>query len=302
MTAPVVDPAVVTAGYAAQQAASRANVLAYLAALWARLTSYRTPDAESFAAQVAPIVTGAQQHTASLTAAYLSQVVALGGGVPPTSVPIGAVDDAALRGVPALEVYQRPFKQIWYDLSQGKPLDQAVTSAGQRLQKTASTDLQLAKTHTARQVMKSSGRVFGYRRVLTGAKNCALCLIASTQRYRKQELLPIHPACDCGISPVFSSSDPGQVIDTGQVAEGAKASSVTAAGVQIYHPGDVTNEGYLLEAIHDAVARDLGEQYVDRGARGPMDYRKVMIVHHHDELGPVLAVRGQNFQGPAGLR
>lgn len=75
--------------------------------------------------------------------------------------------------------------------------------------------------------------------------------------------------CDCGTVPIIGNKDPGQVID------------------------EIT-----LEAVHDAIARDLGAQYVDRGARAPLDYRKVVIEHHHGELGAVLGVKGQHVQGP----
>jgi hypothetical protein len=298
VTAPV-DQA---ATYQAQVAQSRASVLAYLGALFARLTSWRDADAAAFAEQAAPIVTGAQQHTATLTAAYLQAAIAAGGAgvgrIDPT-----AFTDLTMRGVPATEVYRRPFTQIWTDLSRGKPIEQAVTSAAARLTQLASTDVQLAKTHASRAVFSSAGdRVVGYRRVLVGASSCALCLIASTQRYHRGELLPIHPACDCGVAPIFGDQDPGQGVHTGMVDAGATPASVTARGVSIYAPEQVGNAGDLLLDIHDAVARDLGAQYVDSGARGPLDYRKVLVTHDHGELGPVLAVAGQAFTGPADIR
>uniref|UniRef100_UPI001D0D1143 hypothetical protein n=1 Tax=Klebsiella pneumoniae TaxID=573 RepID=UPI001D0D1143 len=71
------------------------------------------------------------------------------------------------------------------------------------------TDLQLAKTHQARSSFNRSGVQF-YRRVLTGNENCALCVIASTMRYRKNSLMPIHPGCDCDIDVI----PPGMDFDT----------------------------------------------------------------------------------------
>jgi len=268
VTAPGLD---LTAAYTAQQAATRTTVLSYLAALWAALTSWRSLDAAAFVAQAVPVITGGQQRTAALTAAYLAHVVRDGGGTP-SAPDLGGMSDEDLRGVPATEVYRRPFTQLWTDLSQGKPLDQAVASAGQRVQSLSATDLQLAKTTASQRILSSSAGVTGYRRVLTGDHSCALCLIASTQRYHRAQLLPIHPQCDCGVLPIFGDHDPGQVIDPD-----------------------------LLGAIHDAVATGLGPQYVDSGARSPQDYRKVLITHQHGELGPVLAVRGQKFTGSTDL-
>lgn len=285
MTAPTIPPEVVAAGYAAQQQATRAMIAAYLNALWARLTSWRTPDADRFAAQAAPIVTGGQQRMAALTAAYLEQMVRTNGGTP-GRLDLSGLTDADLRGVPATEVYQRPFRQIWTDLSQGKPLDEAVTSAGHRLQSLVATDLQLAKTHTAQRVLSGSDKVIGSRRVLNGDRSCALCVLASTRVYSKSELLPIHPGCDCGVEPLFGDEGP---LDASEFVMDA-------------------------EALHDLVRETFGKKYVNASGRfsnekadqkssiygktGARDYRNLVVTHDHGEIGPVLALKGQNFTGP----
>lgn len=261
MTAPVLAPTLdLAAGYTAQQQLTRNTILAYLMVLWARLTSYRDSDASAFASQAATAVTGGQQHIAAITAAHLAQLIRAGGGTPGTA-PIGTVNDQVLRGVPALDVYQRPFRQIWWDLSQNKPLPDAVSSARTRLQSLAVTDLQLAKTTTAQHVLGKAQGVTGYRRVLNGASSCALCVLAATRTYHKADLLPIHSGCDCGVAPLFDHE---------------RAPDVTAD-------------------LHNLVAQDLGEKYVNYSGSG---YRDLVVTHDHGELGPVLTVRGEHFQGP----
>jgi hypothetical protein len=258
VTAPPVDQA---AAVTAQQAATRASIAGYLNLLWSRLTSWRGPDAAQFAGTVAPIITGGQQRMAALTAAHLEQMVRANGGTP-GRLDLSGLTDADLRGVPAAEVYQRPFRQIWTDLSQGKPLDEAVTSAGHRLQSLAATDLQLAKTHTAQRILSGSTKVTGYQRVLgPDEHHCALCLLTSSRVYRKAELMPIHPGCQCTPVPVFAG-DPPPSVDP--------------------------------EAVHEAVRATLGDRYVNASGRG---YRDLVVVHTHSELGPVLGVRGQHFEG-----
>ena len=96
--------------------------------------------------------------------------------------------------------------------------------------------------------------------------NCALCYLASTQTYSTADLLPIHPGCDCGTAPV-------------------------AAGMRAQMDRN-------LSQTHEAVENRLGVS--DSGGRLP-DYRKVLIVHEHGELGPVLAVRDQHFTGPGAI-
>jgi len=94
----------------------------------------------------------------------------------------------------------------------------------------------------------------------------ALCYVASTQRYSRGDLLPIHPGCDCGEEPIYGSSGVSDTIDE-----------------------------QLLDATHQAIDERFGE--FDFGGR-TVDYRKAIIVREHGELGPVLTVKGQHFTGP----
>jgi hypothetical protein len=261
----------VLAQYLTAQGNLRLALLTALARMWAGLTSWRDADAQAFAAQAVPLVAGAQNSTATLTAAYLARMVATMSGAPPPPPRVNpaTVTGHAVRAANPAEVYRRPFVQVWTDLSKGADLNQAVQAGGRRLQNIAATDLQLAKTNAAQQVLSIEHRVVGYRRVLTGNQSCGLCIVASTQRYRKSELLPIHPGCDCSVSPVLAGQDPGRVLDEG-----------------------------ALSAAHDAIRQRFGRAVA--GARGPVDYRKALITHDHGEIGPVLAVRGQHFdRGPA---
>jgi hypothetical protein len=82
-------------------------------------------------------------------------------------------------------------------------------------------------------------------------------------------LLPIHPGCDCGEQPIYGTEDPGQII----------------------------NE-QLLEATHDAIETRFG--FSERSGRGELDYR-LIEVREHGELGPLLTVRGQHFDGPSSI-
>ncbi|MGC5411127.1 hypothetical protein ACPXCX_46730, partial [Streptomyces sp. DT225] len=170
-----------------------------------------------------------------------------------------------LRGVPPSEVYRRPFVQMWTALSRGHDLVDAIDQGRTRLLSITETDLQLARTHAARASMER-GRVQFFRRRLSSGKNCALCTIASTQRYRVESLMPIHPGCHCKPEPLPGNQDPGQVIDE-----------------------------QLLREAHAAVAKGVGQS--DAGGRSP-DYRDVIITREHGEYGPLLAVRRQNFTGP----
>jgi len=239
------------AAYVAQVRAVRAKVEAFAQGRFGA-GQYRDVDLERFVAQVVPVVLAGRRQASSLTDAYLSRKL----GIPAR----GPIDTDALRGVAAAEVYSRPFVTVRTKLSEGLAFDAAVSAGSARLTDIALADMQLAKTHTSRAVYQAAG-VTRYVRTLTGSKNCALCYLASTQTYSTDQLLPIHPGCDCGTDVAPSGFD-----------------------------GTET-----LSATHEAVEDRLGAS--DSGGRA-VDYRKQLIVREHGELGPLLAVKGQHFDGP----
>jgi hypothetical protein len=160
------------------------------------------------------LVASGQEVIAELTDLYMSSILEslLGEAVPET----GHVPTEYRKADPQ-EVYARMFKTVYYELSQGKDIQEAATTGQRRAVTTGGTDLWLAHTITARDTLnihssREGQHVVGYRRVPSGVHTCALCEIASTQRYHKADLMPIHNRCSCGVLPIVDSRDPGQVI------------------------------------------------------------------------------------------
>lgn len=172
------------------------------------------------------------------------------------------------NGVAFEEVYQRPFAEMRTALAQGRSFDDALELGGRRASSLAQTEVQLSRRQASLFARNGNDNIVGYLRILSGAENCALCYVASTQRYTRGDLLPIHPGCDCGEMPIYGNSDPGQVIDE-----------------------------YNLEKAHQQIDQRFGIS--DRGAR-EIDYRQI-IISEHGEMGPTLSVRGQKFTGPGDL-
>lgn len=246
------------------------SVLGRVSRSFTGLGSWREADASRFQRQALPIILAGERQIATLTASYLEQLYK---DVDPrgrrVSLDLDNVTGKALRGVDPSEVYRRPFKEVWTALSDDESLDAAVDLGTHRLETIVKTDLQLARTHTVREVADDMPRFTYTVRELQGEYDCALCMIASTQRYHKRDLAPIHPGCDCLVKVVTADYDPGQVIDEDK-----------------------------LDAIHRAVDKALGTH--DRGGRA-VDYRQILISNEHGEIGPVLSFRGQKFTGPDDL-
>jgi hypothetical protein len=245
------------------------------------LGDWRDADYDRYLQTVVPAVNGVKVQAARLQAAYYAQLAqAAGEAYTAVGVTAATVSTQALRGVPEADVYRRPFVAVYTALADGKTVTEAITEGAARAFSIGSTDVKLATTHTGRAVRGSNDNIVGHRRVLSGGNNCALCVIASTQRYTVSDLQPIHPGCSCGEEPIYGTFDPGQIIDP-----------------------------ELLEETQDLVAREL-EIEADRGARDAglskviesptagtklADYTELIITRNHGEYGPTLSFRDQNF-------
>lgn len=255
------------AAYAGQVCRLRDGLLSVIDRTWAGLPAYRDGDATQFISSTARRVEAVQQEVANLTGAYFGRSARV-------SVPRFTASTEALRHISTAVLLNRAFVEVRTVLSKGGSFQAAQKAGRSRLLSVVGTNLQLAKTHAARAAMVETGARF-YERTLTGRENCALCVIASTQRYRRGDLMPIHPGCDCHVRPL--SKDPGrQVINRER-----------------------------LEEIHAAVESHFGGS--DRGARvidglsDRSDYLDLIAVRDHGEIGPVLTWRYQRFTAAADL-
>lgn len=271
-----------TNAYSQQIALVRVRMDQFGWEMWHSLPDYRDKAVDALVDAVTPMVAAGQIQVAELTRSYIAMIAQEYG----YETALGAVDEGAvtnLRGVDPDVVYRRPANTVYTRLSEGADIAQAKQSGGLRLLQLIGTDMQMAKRAQFHQSAKQAG-FQNYRRVLHGNKNCALCVVASTQRYLVDHVAPIHPACDCGFEPLPRGFYE-QVLD-----------------------------GDLLERAHGLVEEHLGVS--DRGARSP-DYRKIMFdqkngtytindtiavkVREHGEYGPTLTWGDQNFTGPKSL-
>jgi hypothetical protein len=304
MTAPITDQqqyletphdqsaAAVLAAYLTASAALRSRLLALVVAAYVAQGNYRDAAADAFVAAVVPAVLAAQVTMAHLTSAYLAHLVSAAGGGTTAPVAIPQADVTNLRGVDPTEVYRRPYVQVWTDLSQGKSLEAAVQAGQRRAVSLASTDVQLAKTRASQIAFANDKRVVGYRRVLVGAHSCGLCVVASSVRYHKSNLMPIHPGCDCAIAPILGTQRIGRTINSAILAEGSTEQAIGSQGMKFFSHDDVIEMGDLLTEAHDAVRDTFGQAAADAHQ---IDYRKIVMVRDHGELGPTLTVASHDF-------
>lgn len=255
-------PEQVVRGHQAAVAAVRARVLSFARIAWAAQGSYRDADVDRLVSLIVPRVLAGQVQVAQLTAVYIATLTGTAAAVVDRAVVLNG------RGVEPSEVYRRPAVEVYTALAGGKSFADAVKAGGLRLLSLIGTDMQMASVRQARESM-GAARVVGFRRVLTGRENCALCTLAATQRYHRESLMPIHPGCDCTVAAVTNPASFDQDAE--------------------------------LEQAHEAIGDRFGQARVDRGGRDPLDYRKAILVREHGEIGPVLTLKEHQFTGPSDL-
>lgn len=246
----------------------RSKVAQRVAAAWDRLGSWDKADVARFTAVVVPTVEAGQRRAQALTDIYLARTLGVG--------PVGLSDltGAAVRnGTDPAVVYERPFVQLWSALSEGVGFERARAAAGARAAGSAQTDVQLTVRAATSEWLSDppadAPRIIGYERTLTD-ESCALCAVASTQRYKTEDLMPIHERCDCGVAPILEGERPaGRVINRPLL--------------------DRLKEQDVDPSRHVKVDTDGNVQLPETA------------VHEHGELGPQLTEAAHDFTGPSGI-
>jgi hypothetical protein len=248
----------------------RAKVKDFVTRQWNGLTAWRDADIEAFTQAVVPVVESGMRSVAQLTDAYLASMARMAGKTPlPAGLPPGY--EELRQGVSIQEVYTRPGVTVWTALSEGKTIEEATRLGLMRALDISGTDLQLARFRMAERHFNANPGIVGYRRVLSGAENCALCVLASTQRYHRINKIAIHPGCDCGVASIWGDHDPGQVLNA-EVAERIQ-NTMRESGLDTHATWDGKKDRVMCD----------------------------LMVREHGEYGPTLGWRDHSFTGPSDI-
>jgi hypothetical protein len=189
------DPAVaaqIAAKERLQQLAAGAAVAA-----WDALPHYDRANIDQFLSTALPVLAGANLQSVALTQAYLAHVL----DRQPVAVDAHQVVAGIRNGATPEEVYRRPFVTVWSALSHEKPYADAVATGRARVATAAATDVQLAFRNTLQAVGAADHRIMGYERV-ANAKACEFCQRVNGAQFLKQDPMPLHPHCACGVRVV----------------------------------------------------------------------------------------------------
>lgn len=266
--------------------------------MWLRFGGVSDAEIARYVAVVVPAMAGAEAATARMVAGYLTQLSWEDTGMRfPFAVD---PDDLQIRnGVAPTRVYARPAIEARTAVKRGSSVSEAVAAAAAKARNLALTDVSLAQRGASNLALGQDTRVVGYRRVLTGA-SCAFCATAATQRYHVEQLMPLHPKCDCGVAPIYGSSDSGRTVNA-DLLEDMKAQG----GPEYWKDKGwgVDDEGVIRERREVPLRDDDGEvlRRPDGRQRTTVELGDPIrpVVREHGELGPVLASPDHAFTGPA---
>ncbi|MCI2958243.1 hypothetical protein MN032_11090 [Agromyces atrinae] len=254
----------IVATYAAQQASLIESIVRALLGLWFPFTGWRSPEmvraqAAGSAAQVDIGLSESRRLARAYARMMLEDIDAL-----PQRLP--TLEETYQRGqTPIVEVYERPAKQFIRELSTGKSVEEAAAAAEDRIRRLVATDVKTVARDETQRVYAASPKVIGHRRITHPELSkigisCGLCVVAASQFYKTDKLMPLHDGCNCTDGPITASEDPGLRLNRA----------------------------------------DLDQIYASAGSSLMEDLKKIRVtVREHGELGPVLAREGQHFKDVA---
>ena len=188
--------------------------------LWDDVANVDATAARAFSTQAAELAGAYQEAAAELTHSYLLEYAEAASGelldVPGLELE-NVIGSAVREGANMEQVYERGVVTARSRLADGAQWADAMRAGRARATLAANTDVKLADRASVRETGRRGLFTF-YRRVLDG-DSCLRCAAASTQRYHREDLLPIHPGCGCTVAPIIADRDPGRVLNEDLLAE-----------------------------------------------------------------------------------
>lgn len=253
---------------------TRKATLATLERLWDVYGGPTDAHAAEFVRRASAVLSQSLTSVAAQYAMYARAWRSATGVIePPSGFDIDRLLADVRKGTTVEDRMLRPIVEVRTRLAAGDDFARASQAGLDRLMSIAGTDVQQTFRLAHRAAWAGHPKVNRYRRVLRGEVNCGLCIVASAQTYRSDRLLPIHPSCDCGVSPVIGGSARSDVSRDVDVI----TRELRANGVQVNNRGALANL-----RLDDAT----------------LDALRAVDEHQHGELGPLLKVAKHRANTP----
>lgn len=236
-----------------------------------------------FTDATAPPAISMQMSVSNLTSAFFANRTGKKPVTPQTSNVLGrnaspeTRQDAAQRWA---ATYARPFIQARSLVKGGMSLEDAVNRTAARIALMVATDAQMSKLRQAHQSLRHYG-MSEYKRVNhpedSESGTCALCLLASTQVYYTEDLMPIHTGCQCDVDMI----QPGDISHiSGRRYVGLDTLEIPPDLAEIKRPDSkASNIAYYLQRMDDRQFSVIAEAWENA------------VEVTDSEIGPVMALK-----------
>lgn len=170
------------------------------------MSSWDHPD--ELAVPMARISTRAQVMQAGM---LQSMVGLMNGDADRPDLDVTAVTGDAIRDGDIAAAWRIPIYALWSSMASGDVSQPDLEEQGRNdVTDQAVTDLALSQRETMRQIGQNTDGVVGYWRVPDGGSSCEFCVLISDQMYHSEDLMPVHPGCECSVEPAFASDEGDQ--------------------------------------------------------------------------------------------
>jgi hypothetical protein len=167
--------------------------------LFNAMPNWDNPDA--LAVPAAAISTRAQTVQAGLLRAMFTT---MSGGDRP-DLEVASVTGDAVRGGDIVGSWRIPIYALWQSMSDGSMSQVELSAQAQNdVSDQALTDLAYSQRDAAAQLSENTDGVIGYWRVPNGGSACDFCTEIADQLYHTEDLMEVHPGCQCSVEPAFA--------------------------------------------------------------------------------------------------
>ena len=231
---------------------------------------YSGQSAQDFALQLAALAENTADSSARLSDTASTLMIREMTGEWPNRGP-RITDGTARYGVTAFEAYDRIPAHYRVAVSRGLTNAAALASTINRARRMMDLEVSLAAREQYRSTFAANkGVVDGFRRVirpeLSKTGTCGLCIAASDQVYTVETLMPIHPGCNCEVLPIVDGWDPGEYVNTEDLAR-----------------------------LYETAAENARDETKGVPSRSQLSSVRV-VVDQHNEYGPMLRNSEHNLQ------
>lgn len=224
-----------------------------------------------------PAVTELQRANARLAAAYLAGFIAVETGKRTGPKGLSASADAVgvnQAGRPIEDSLKGSLFTVKKAISDGHPVEAALGIGVAVAQRSAGEDVMFAGRDTVSAGIRDSDQITGWRRVTGGG--CGACLAAADGRvFADEDILDVHPFCQCSAEPVVRDAPDTVARLTGEqmfhaLAKGEQDQLLGPDRAQIMRDGDVP--------FHALIERQPMAAIPDVLTEAPLE---ALRTHHH---------------------